>query len=239
MDADSATAMWGESNVAHRSQRIILRCLKAFFGRWIIVPEVKIRELKYGALKPICDCTEVGNDMVHYWYKPLDEVVFHHIRTELKHRGQEFFKNNGHNTLDVILGCNHGARKFRAELRLLFWNSMDEEVKQYSISLHVGHIDCTKDTREVLQKTLVAPFNDSLRRLVESTYIICHSTKVANQFCNVVVLAKETPSDTCTDSVNWFKTRTFIAGYLSFFAIALGKENMSTAWCTWCNLSKV
>jgi hypothetical protein len=62
---------------------------------------------------------------------------------------------------------------------------------------------------------------------------------MASQFCNVVVLAKEIPSVTCTDSVYWLKIRTFIAGDLSFFAINLRTENMSAAWCTWCNLSKV
>ncbi len=33
-------------------------------------------------------------------------------------------------------------------------------------------------------------------------------------------------------------TRTFIAGDLAFHATVLGKENMSSVWCTWYKLSK-
>jgi hypothetical protein len=39
MDAASAAAMWEESNSPLRAQRIILRHLKAFFGKRITVPE--------------------------------------------------------------------------------------------------------------------------------------------------------------------------------------------------------
>jgi hypothetical protein len=67
------------------------------------------------------------------------------------------------------MGCDHGARQFRADLHLLFQSSTDDNVKPCSISLHVGHIDCTKDTREVLQKILAAPLNDSLKQLMKTS----------------------------------------------------------------------
>jgi hypothetical protein len=52
---------------------------------------------------------------------------------------------------------------------------------------------------------------------------------MADQFCNVVVLAKEIPSNTCTDSVHWFKTRTFIADDLLVFAITpLKRKHVSS-----------
>ena len=41
MDAASAAAMWEESNCLWRAQRIILRHLRAFFGRRITVPELE------------------------------------------------------------------------------------------------------------------------------------------------------------------------------------------------------
>jgi len=39
------------------------------------------------------------------------------------------------------------------------------------------------------------------------------------------------------DLMMWFSSRTFIAGDLAFFAVILGKENMSGSWCNWCKLS--
>ena len=53
MDAEAACAMWEEANCPYKSQRVILRHLKSFFGRRITVPERYIRELEDGALNPI------------------------------------------------------------------------------------------------------------------------------------------------------------------------------------------
>ena len=36
----------------------------------------------------------------------------------------------------------------------------------------------------------------------------------------------------------FFQIQTLIAGDLAFFPTMLGKENMSSVWCTWCKLSK-
>jgi hypothetical protein len=49
MDAESACTMWEEANCMYKSQRVILRHLKCFFGRRITVPETYIRELENGA----------------------------------------------------------------------------------------------------------------------------------------------------------------------------------------------
>lgn len=239
MDAETASAMWEEGNVPLRAQRIILRHLKAFFGRRITVPESKIRELENGALPPITDSNEIDNNTIHFWYKKIDEVICHRIKTELKYRGQDFFAKNGYDSLDIVLGGDHGARRFRAELRLIFRNSRNMHINPYSTTLCVGSIDCTKDTRDILDKTIGSHLNDGLHRIVNK-YLVAHSTLVNNnEYCNVVIFAEEPPAAANSEHNFTFETRTFVSGDMAFFAVALGKENMSTAWCTWCKLSKL
>ncbi len=81
--------------------------------------------------------------------KKNDEVICHRIKTELKYRGQDFFAKNGYDSLDIVLGGDHGARRFRAELRLIFRSSRNRHIDPYSTTLCVGSIDCTKDTRDI------------------------------------------------------------------------------------------
>jgi hypothetical protein len=63
---------------------------------------------------------DVGQTQVHFWYKKIDEVVCHRIKNELKMRGQDFFTKKGYSSLDVVLGCDHCACRFRAQLCLIF-----------------------------------------------------------------------------------------------------------------------
>jgi hypothetical protein len=231
--------MWEEGNVPLRAQRIILQHIKSFFGRCITLPERYLRELESGSLPPISDSVKVGRTQVHFWYKKIDEVVCHRVKTELKMRGQDFFTKKGYSSLDVVLGCDHGARRFRAQLRLIFRNSGDKQVEPYSITLCVGSIDCAKDTREVLEKTIGKYLNESLHVIINNKYVVAHTiTSATNEDINVMTFAEEPPSIASNNSVHWFVTICFVANDLAFFGLALGKENSSTCWCTWCTLSK-
>ena len=55
MDAVTAAAMWQESNVSTRSQRIILRYLANEFGRRLVVPEAEISILGQNYVTPECN----------------------------------------------------------------------------------------------------------------------------------------------------------------------------------------
>jgi hypothetical protein len=89
MDAETAAAMWEEANVPVRAQQIILCHMKKAFGRSTTVPERQLKELKDGALLPISDTVNIGNERVEYWYKRINEVMCHRIQTELTH-GQDY-----------------------------------------------------------------------------------------------------------------------------------------------------
>jgi hypothetical protein len=159
-------------------------------------------------------------------YKRINEVVFHRIETELRH-GQDFIKQ--FDSLDVLLGYDHGARRFLAELRLIFQNQNNTH------SVCVGSNNCAKDTRAVLEATIGKHLNDGLHFLVRNKYAVVHAT---NDIQHIVALSEEQPAAAPEGGTHWFTLRPFIAGDLASFAMALGKENMSTSWCTWCKLSK-
>ena len=231
MDAEAACAMWEEANVGLRSQRIILRHLANFFGRRITVPESFVRELERGSLQPISGSVDVDGVGITFWYKKIDEAVVHRMKTEMDYRGREFFMHNGYNSADIIFGGDHGARRFRAVLRLILRNTNNNDVVPLSVVITIANIDCDKENRAILENTIAKPINDGLRRLFQKK-ISLHF----NEAVNIATISNEIGGNNNNDFLS-LNTRTFIAGDLAFFSLILGKENRSIKWCNWCMLS--
>ena len=99
--------------------------------------------------------------------------------------------------MDVVFGGDHGARRFRAVIQLIFRNA-DCHVNPYSVTIHVGKIDCNKDTREILQKTIAAELNEGLW-LIAGKIMVVH---VANN--NVTTTFLEEPPGDKNDLVSIF-----------------------------------
>jgi hypothetical protein len=139
-----------------------------------------------------------------------------------------------YNQADIVFGGDHGQRQFRAVIKIILRNDENKAINPYSVVIRVGNIECRKDTREVLEKTIGMMLNGSLRLVVDKFIVVHHANDVTN-----AILADEPPALN-GNSVNSIcqKTRTFMAGDLSFYHTIIGKENMSTAWCTWCRLPK-
>jgi hypothetical protein len=235
MDAHSACAMWEEANVPLRAQRVILRHLAQFFGRRITVPERKIQELEVGALQPISDSVVVDGEHITYWYRKIDEVILDRLHTEFKSRGPNYFQQVGFNSIDIVFGGDHGARRFRAVIKIIFRNTEDKSVPSYSIVLTVGNIDCRKETRQILEATIAKPINEALNRIFNKFFVVNYQ---GNQY--LLTIADEPAAAEGPAGINGafsFSTRTFIAGDLAFFSLILGKENRSGKWCNWCMLS--
>ena len=55
MDNITAAAMWQESNISKKSQRIVFRYLSNYFGSRLVVPEYCIGELGQNHVPPQCD----------------------------------------------------------------------------------------------------------------------------------------------------------------------------------------
>ena len=120
--------------------------------------------------------------------------------------------------MDIVFGGDHGNRRFRSVIRLIFRNSTNCEVEPYYVTQTVGSIECAKDSREILENTIAGPLNEGLQRIMN--YVICTDDYIMF-------------SDDRTENCNWdFRLKKVICGDLAFFATILGKENMSSTWCT-------
>ncbi len=156
---------------------------------------------------------------ITFWYKKIDEAVVHRMKTEMDYRGREFFVHNGYNSADIIFGGDHGARRFRAVLRLILRNTNNNDVVPLSVVITIANIDCDKENRAILENTIAKPINDGLRRLFQKK-ISLHF----NEAVNIATISNETGGNNNNDFLS-LNTRTFIAGDLAFFSLILGKEN--------------
>jgi hypothetical protein len=59
--------------------------------------------------------------------------------------------------MDVVLGGDHGQGKFRSLIKIILRDDAGKQLK--SMAMKVGHIDCTKDTHEILHACNNNPTN--------------------------------------------------------------------------------
>jgi hypothetical protein len=102
----------------------------------------------------------LDNSKNHVWYKKIDEAILHRLKFKVNARGIPFMQQ--YNQADIVFGGDHGARRFRAVIKFILRNKDDIAVEPYSVVIHVGNIDCKKDTREILEKTIGTQLNESL-----------------------------------------------------------------------------
>jgi hypothetical protein len=118
MDEATAAAMWFESNTLKKNSRTILAYLKQAYGTRFVLPESQIEE-KLGVDHLVPDCSTWVNkkkETIHYWTKPIDEVVIRTFGRECKSSLSEMEKVA---LIDVVVGGNHGQGKFRAVIKII------------------------------------------------------------------------------------------------------------------------
>jgi hypothetical protein len=232
MDAESAAAMWEAANVNINQQRTILKYMAAYFGRRLTVPESYIRELEEGALMPITgDFTTNEKKKINYWYKDLDAVILHRLKWIVKQHGIQHL--TPFDRIFIILGGDTGGRMFRCVVKMVLYSTNTKKNSQFVMK--VGHINCDKDTRFILENTIGMHLNNGLKRLV-SKYV-CIGRAAQDREYNIT-LADENPVNDGNE-LDFFSTplSVKITGDLAFLSTALGKENMSGHWCPWCKLA--
>jgi hypothetical protein len=139
----------------------------------------------------------------------------------------------GYNNADIILGGDHGARRFCCIVRLILRNNNSHEINPLSVVITIGNLDYAKDDRLVLESTFFPSLNDHLWLIVGKFIAIqCVQDNNAVYFSD-----KEQPPPCDNSSIINLSSRIFLAGDMAFFATVLGKENMSSKWCNCCNLS--
>ena len=161
MDAVTAAAMSQASNVSMRSQRVILRYMANEFGSRLVVPATKISELGEKYVKPKCDTFILDKQKIHYWTKSLPTL----LETSLKNRlGIESIDMDSFTSIDLVIGGDHGQGKFRCVMKVILRGTDGKNVN--SSCLKVGHIDCDKDTYDVLKNSITTPLNNDIKEIM-------------------------------------------------------------------------
>eukprot|EP00978_Attheya_sp_CCMP212_P037364 scaffold175527_cov64-Attheya_sp.AAC.1 len=228
MDAPSAAAMWQEANTSKRSQRSIVRHLRAYFGTRLIVPESEIDKLGQEHVPPICDKFKMEKKDIHFWTKPLTVVLCKGIESRLM---DNFELCNEMKSIDVVIGGDHGQGKFRAVTKINIRNEDAGRRKIDSFVLQIAHID----TYEVLKQSIAGPLNEGMRTLKEAGGVKVDFDLTTKKCVASAAIPGWIPNQNETSVL--IPIKIFISGDLAFFTAVLGKINMSGSWCTWCKLS--
>ena len=235
MDAATACAMWQEANVSKKSQRTILRYLAAEYGCRLVVPESQVDAFGQAHVAPVTGSFEdpVTKKTIHYWTKPIAELLEVSVSTYIQENkmATEEGALRSLKSMDVVLGGDHGQGKFRSVIKIIL---RDDDGKQVtSMVMKVGHIDCTKDTYEVLKSSVAGPLNESLQDVINSGALLLIRDANGGLSCRM----RNHGDDTLLTIISSLPIRVFVTGDLAYFSAILGKVSMAGDWCTWCGLS--
>mgnify|MGYP005724356419 CR=1 FL=1 len=101
--------------------------------------------------------------------------------------------------------------------------------------MKIGHIDCEKDTYQILKSTLSKPINDDLK-LIKSKYLCVpkdNTNEDEDAPLNCYFIDEKDNND--TDN-NYFKIKVVGCGDLKFISTCLGRVNREGYWCYLCSL---
>ena len=253
MDPAMAQAMWDDANVNIQQQRKILRYMKNTFGRRIQIPSTqefkKVIESEAGGsyknVDPVCDSIVINASHVSFWHKPLIQALNLSIDSRIS-------MNKQVKSVDIVLGGDHGQRKFRMLVKIIL---RDEDMKVIcSWVIKIGHIDCVKDTYDVLDTTIMRPINAAVSELIgkdmqlmvfdvaddQNRLSACQLQENNGRVPNIRFL-NALSNDATHNNYTFNRAcpiRVFVTGDLAFYCELVGKVHMSATWCHWCTLFK-
>ena len=248
MDEDTADAMWQDANVGSNGQRVILRYLRGTFGRrCMISSEYQVdklrRKILYDPADPICGKIKIGKEKITYWTKAIIPALNFSLTSRLTSNGKY---QNAIKKFDFVMGGDHGQRKFRMVLKIIGRAGDNTIVDSWVIK--VAHIDCVKDTYEVLKKTISESLNACLNKLLANgmkVNLFQNENDKANEFVFQIGKLEDTFLDpqNANNNNNYVLLhsnvfRFFMTGDLAFYASCLGRQNMASVWCMYCQLSR-
>ena len=219
MDAASVEAMLSEVRLNTKNSRVLFKHLNYFFGKSFFESEIKRRQYFAGQDYPPIVREKVLEDktIITYWYKAPDELLKHQLKYMVTpHQLVEL------NRVDLTIGGDHGGGKFRMTLKILFRFQSNPTISRLFQIASVSH---SKDEHSILCATVLDPIGESLQLVVEGGRFVVS---------NDLVLSFSPINDTKT--ICDVSTRDLIVGDLKYYAQLLGRENMSSYWCMWCNL---
>ena len=256
MEYSLALAMWEDANVNSRSQRTLLRYINYVFGKYVDIPATKEEDdfgddpegIAYSSVDPMYSFKEIEGETINYWTKPLSSCISSSVASRIySNKKGDVIKEEEHiETADLIFGGDHGQGMFRMVVKIIVRNNEGDELSEFII--RVAHIDCKKDTYNVLRETICPQLNEDMRLIQEGRvklYVFQSgegkNAKYSCQICNVneprrFISPCTGEEVTAMKEIKCCDMRIFITGDLAFYAAVLGKVNMSGKWCTWCKL---
>jgi hypothetical protein len=114
----------------------------------------------------------------------------------------------------------------------------DEQIKDQHV-IKVAHVDCVHGSYNVLRDTIAPPLDNCLIRLLQEGVTVHVYRSGDDVLATKIGLQEESIN---ISNVLYFRYKTipfrfFRTGDMAYYAMCLGKVNMSSHWCTWCNLS--
>jgi hypothetical protein len=236
MDAATACAMWQEANVSQKIQRTILRYLAAEYGCRLVVPEAEVDAFGQDHVSPVTGTFEdpVTRKTIHFWTKPIAKLLEVSVSTYVQEKSiaADDSALGMLKSIDVVLGGDHGQGKFRSVIKIILRNDDGKQVD--SMVMKVGHIDCMKDTYDILKSSVAGPLNESMEEVVKSGALQLIREQDGNLSCS---MKNDDDDQSLLTIITNLPIRVFVTGDLAYFAAILGKVNMADDWCTWCGLS--
>jgi hypothetical protein len=232
MDAATACAMW--QDMSRKSQRTIPTYLAAEYGCRLVVPEAEVDAFGQDHVPPITGSFEdpMTSKMIHFWTKSIAKLLEVSVSTYVREKSiaADDAALGILKSIDVVLRGDHGQGKFESVIKIIL---RDDDGKQVdSMVMKVGHIDCIKDTHNILKSSVARPLNESIEEVVKSGALQLIREQDGNLSCSM----KNDDDQSLTIITTNLPIRVFVTGDLAYFAAILGEVNMAGDWCTWCEL---
>jgi hypothetical protein len=80
---------------------------------------------------------------------------------EFKFKGKEYFQKLGFNSIDIVFGGDHGARRIHAMIKLIIWNKEDTLVSPKRLNDAIKESIATIKTLNAKQKDLLTALNEN------------------------------------------------------------------------------
>jgi len=168
MDAVQVESMLAEAGLTKNNARILFRHLNQFFGKGRFESEHKRRAFFAGnEYPPVVDkITLPDKTIIDFWYKEPDKMLQHQINNIIKKQQLSQLTH-----IDLSVGGDHGGGKFRMTLKVLF---RFKEQATVSRLFQIASVSHSKDETDILQKTVLDPIGESLRRISQGGHFIIH-----------------------------------------------------------------
>ena len=135
-----------------------------------MVPEAQVDAFGQDHVPPVPGSFEdaATGKTIHFWTKPIARLLEVSVSTYAQEKkittDEAGFGRL--QSMDVVLGGDHGQGKFRSVIKIILRDGTGRQVD--SMVMKVGHIDCTKDTYEVLKSSVAGPSNESMTNVINS-----------------------------------------------------------------------